>query len=479
MARLKILFAASECLSLAKVGGLGDVVSALPAALRGRGHDVRLLMPCYADLKQRSQPVAMAHGFALRLGSKRYRAGLRHLQLPNGVPVYLLEAPELYGREGVYGDSHGAYQDNAERFGVLSEAATRLAPAVAWTPDLIHVHDWPTALVPWLLQGRGDPTPTVLSIHNLGYQGRFDLDAMCLRFGAEARALACFGNANWLATGIRHATAIATVSPRYAVEIQTKAGGAGLHAELLRRGDSVVGILNGIDRAVWDPSNDPFLVAPFSAEDRGGKSDNKRALQRQLNLAVDSELPLFGLVSRLVHQKGIDVLAEALSDLLKLPLQLCVLGSGERWAEELFRKASESYPNFSAVVGYDEALAHRIVAGSDFFLLPSRYEPCGLGQLYAQRYGSLPIVRAVGGLDDTVRDNVTGFTFRPLAGGALVQAVTRALDCYHNHRAKRSAMQSRAMGLQSGWDAAAVQYDALYRLTLARSMGGQQHDQRP
>ncbi len=471
MARLKLLFVVSECVPFAKTGGLGDVAGALPTALQERGHDVRLLMPRYRSVK--TLPAArMAEPLAVPTSQGEQWAAVYRSELAGGVPVYLLEHDVLFDREGVYGDAHGSFDDNLTRYAFLSRAAFSLCDYLDFAPDVIHAHDWQAALVPVYARAFNRGVPTVLSIHNLGYQGRFSMDQLDV-LGLEAEqmerlGLEYFGQINVLKGGVSCATKLTTVSPRYAVEIQTPDGGAGIDGVIRSRADSLVGILNGIDHKAWDPANDPHIAAPFSHDNLAGKAVCKAALQHELGLELRADVPLIGMVSRLAHQKGIDVLAEALDELLEADLQIAVLGSGEGWAEKLFRRLSETHPRFRARFGLDERLAHCVEAGADFFMMPSRYEPCGLNQMYSQRYGTLPIVRAVGGLDDTVEHEQTGFKFEQLSGRALSAAVRSAVDIYRNQPARFALMQRQAMVKSMGWDRAAAQYDALYRLALRK-----------
>lgn len=505
MPRLKILFVASECVPFAKTGGLGDVVGALPLALSSRGHDVRVVLPRYRSAKK----------FLLD-ESGAPRPGVRRLPDPLGVPVgghevgsavwetrldpradvsraspeqrrpaglpraYLLEHEGFFDRGGIYGDAQGEFGDNLARYTFLCRGALELCRALSFFPDVIHVHDWQTSLLPVYLNTleRGSPladAASVLTIHNLGYQGWFDKHLLPLTgLGWEvftSESLEAYDKLNLLKGGLNHATLISTVSPRYASEIQSRDGGEGLDGVLRARGGDVIGILNGIDDVVWDPRADPYIAARFSPEDLSGKAACKAALQEEVGLPVRPEVPLLGLVSRLAHQKGIDILAGALEAILSLDVQVVVLGSGEAWAEDLFRHLSTTSDRFRAYLGMNEGLAHRIEAGCDLFLMPSRYEPCGLNQLYSQRYGTLPIVRAVGGLDDTVDEGVTGFKFEELSPEALTQAVAWAVHTYRAEPTQFRDMQLRSMQKPLGWNHASRQYEALYRLALSRRPG--------
>ncbi len=488
MPRLKVLFVASECVPFAKTGGLADVAGALPIALAERGHDVRVVLPRYRVT--RKHLVTAGAGSATRPAER--------LPAPLAVPlghgqawcavwetrfsrsdarVYLLEHDALYDRDGIYGDAGGAYGDNLARYALLSRGAIRLCDYLGFTPDIVHVHDWQTGLVPVYLDTleAGSPAAaaaSILTIHNMGYQGWFpkgELFQTQLGWGEfHARSLEAFDSINLLKGGIYHATLVTTVSPRYAREIQAPEGGEGLDGALRDRGGDVIGILNGIDDEVWSPETDPALAAPFTAEDLEGKLACKAALQAEMGLPLDPDSPLVAVVSRFAHQKGIDVFAGALEDILSLGVQVVVLGAGESWAEELFTRLSTAHPRFRAFIGMNEGLAHRIEAGADIFVMPSRYEPCGLNQLYSQRYGTLPVVRAVGGLDDTVENDRTGFKFEELDADELAQAVATAVYTYHERPEHFRMMQYHAMNKPMGWAHASRQYEALYRLALAR-----------
>ncbi|WP_420877271.1 glycogen synthase [Sorangium cellulosum] len=394
--------------------------------------------------------------------------------------VYLLEHDVLYDRDGIYGDAHGEFGDNLARYALLSRGALQLCHALEFWPDIVHVHDWQSALVPLYLNVLEHRSPlaraaSVLTIHNLGYQGWFNkgqLHTTGLGWDQFHRfCLEAYDSINLLKGGIYNATLVSTVSPRYAQEIQTWEGGEGLDGVLRDRGTDVIGILNGIDDSIWNPATDPHIAAPFSAEDLGGKRLCKAALQREMGLEERPDVPLLGLISRLATQKGIDILAGALDHILSLDVQLIVLGSGERWAEDLFSRISGASDRFRVYVGMNEGLAHRIEAGADLFLMPSRYEPCGLNQMYSQRYGTLPVVRAVGGLDDTVENNVTGFKFEEMSSSALGNTVAWAVHLYRADPAYFRSMQLRAMKKNFGWAQAARQYEALYRLAIARRTG--------
>ncbi len=481
MPRLKVLFVASEVVPFAKTGGLADVCGALPLALAARGHDVRVVLPRYRVAKK--HPAERLPGpLMVPLAGGQAWGGVYEARVgASEARFYLLEHDGLFDRPGIYGDGGGGYRDNLARYTFLSRGALRLCRQLDWAPDVVHAHDWQTALTPIYLDTleRGSPlgrAASVLTLHNMGYQGWFDKRELgTTNLGWElfhARGLESHDTINLLKGGLYHATLVSTVSPRYAREIQTPEGGEGLDGVLRDRGGDLLGILNGIDDSVWNPAGDGHIPALFSADDLSGKHECKARLQEELGLAQDPHAPLIGLVSRFAAQKGIDVFAEALPEILGLGAQVVVLGSGEAWAEEAFQHLSHTTPRFRAFIGMNEGLAHRIEAGADLFLMPSRYEPCGLNQLYSQRYGTLPIVRAVGGLDDTVEHDETGFKFETLDADELSHAVALAVFTYRERPEHFRMMQYRAMNKPMGWGHASRQYEALYRLAMARRRAG-------
>jgi len=479
MPRLRLLFVVSECVPFAKTGGLADVAGALPIALANRGHDVRIVLPRYRVTKKHpAKQLPMSIG--VPVGRGEAWGGVWETRLGDSAArVYFLEHEELFDRPGIYNEGHGDYGDNLARFAFLSRGALRLSNALGFKPDVVHVHDWPTCLVPIYMKTLEAGTPvgaaaSVLSIHNMGYQGWFDKDELYQTgLGWEVfhpRGLESFDRINLLKGGIYSSTLLSTVSPRYSREIQTPEGGHGLDGALSERGDSVIGILNGIDDEEWNPATDRHLPAHFDERDLRGKAFCKAELQREMGLPIRPDVPLIGIISRLVEQKGIDIFAGALGRVLAEDVQVVVLGSGEGWAESLFRRLSAETDRFRASIGLNEGLAHRIEAGSDLFVMPSRYEPCGLNQLYSQRYGTLPIVRAVGGLDDTVEHMVTGFKFHALEPDVLADMILSAAHIYRTQPEHFHAMQRSAMRKDLGWDHASRQYEALYRLAISRQV---------
>jgi len=455
---MRVLFVTPECAPLTKTGGLGDVSAALPAALRAQGLDVRTLMPGYREVVS-GAPVARFQvlGFECRL----LEAG----------PVLILDCPELYVRDGGPYQTHEGqdWEDNALRFGVLSKAAALLGTPrspLEWRPDVVHCQDWPAALAAVYLHFEPQRAATLMTVHNLAFQGNFD-PALLERLGLPRASfhldgLEFHGRLSFLKGGLAYADAITTVSPSYAREIQGEALGCGLDGLLRHRREALTGILNGIDVAEWNPAADPRIAQPYDAHTLEAKAANKAALQRRMGLRLEEDLPLLGMVSRLTHQKGSDLVAEAAGELAAMPAQLAVLGKGERAQEEALRALAARHPGSIAVqVGFDEDLAHAIEAGADLFLMPSRFEPCGLNQMYSQRYGTPPVARATGGLIDTIVDGATGFLFEGAEPAALTAAVRRALAAFRDP-ARWARIQRAGMARDFSWGAAALRYADLY-----------------
>ncbi len=484
---LKVLFVSSEVGPFAKTGGLGDVVGALPKALRRRGIDVRVVMPLYAGIDWNALErldgtlrVPMWWGTA--------RAAVRLGRLPDSdVPIYFLEFNRYFDRPYLYGPPGDGYGDNVERFTFLSRGALELTKAIGFLPDVINANDWQTALVPvyvdtveWAQPLHG--AATVYTIHNLAYQGVADGGAMFITgLGREhynSAEFEHFGALNLSKGALRHSTMLSTVSPTYAREIQTPEFGCGLDGVLQQRSGDLVGILNGIDVAEWNPATDPHIAADFSAARMEGKQACKAALQAEAGLPVNPRIPLFGVVGRLTHQKGYDVLAHCMDRVLSWDAQMVLLGNGDREAERYFRALSARRADkFKAWLGFDNRLAHRIEAGADFFVMPSRFEPCGLSQMYSLRYGTLPIVRATGGLVDTVRNyqeatgEGTGFMFGDLSPDSLANTIGWALSTYFDRPHHIQSMRRRAMEQDFSWDAAAEAYERLYLEAYRRRRG--------
>jgi len=484
---MRVLHVGAEVFPLVKTGGLADVMGALPQALIAQGADVRLVLPGLPAIlagvvEQRLVcdigPVFGAARVTLRLGVLAHSA----------VPAYVVDAPYLYRRAGnPYLDAQGVeWGDNLQRFGLLGWVAAHLAAGELdpdWAPDLIHAHDWHAAMCcAYVAAHPGAAVGSVFTVHNLAYQGLFDASDYPL-LGLPARfmahhALEFHGQLAFMKAGLAYAQRVTTVSPGYAIEMATEEFGFGLDGVIRARGSDVSGILNGVDGAVWNPQTDKLIAANYTSRDLSGKARCKAALQQTLGLAVDAHAPLLTIVSRLTSQKGLDLLLQALPALMELGAQLALQGTGDAVLEAAFAHAASAYGGRVAVrIAYDEVLAHQMVAGADMILVPSRFEPCGLTQLYGLRYGTVPVVRRVGGLADTVvdastaalaDDQATGFVFGPTTSDALVGAVTRAVRLYRQDGPWRVLMR-RAMAQDFSWDHSAQQYMALYReLTTAR-----------
>jgi len=474
---MKILFATSEIAPWVKTGGLGDVAGALPAALRAQGVDVRVLAPAYPALLQ-AFPAAREIARPHWLGGLLPTPTLRQATAPDGTPLLLLDYPHYFDRPGnpYLGPEGRDWLDNHLRFGLLSRVAAWLgseASTLSWKPDIVHCHDWQSGLAPaYLNYLPGRRAKSLFTLHNLAFQGLFD-HASLFELGLPDAAwgmdgVEYYGYLSFLKAGLQHANAITTVSPSYAREIQTDAEGMGMAGLLRHRSEQLSGILNGIDTKVWDPGSDPWLHQTYSARRLDAKAANKAALQAEFGLEQRADLPLFGVVGRLTEQKGLDLLLEAAPQLLELPAQLVVLGSGAHALEHAFTSLARRHGDGCAVkIGFDEALAHRIEAGADAFVMPSRFEPCGLNQMYSLRYGTPPVVRATGGLADTVVDAAdakhgNGFVFGPATPDALLDALRRAAAAWRNPE-QWQRLQKRGMARDSSWEESARHYVALYR----------------
>lgn len=478
---MRVLFVTSEAYPLAKTGGLADVSRSLPMALATRGIDVRILMPAYPRAMTRIEKSRIVTRIPEMIGVDD--GVLIEGKMPDAdIPVYLADSPTLYRRPGgLYQDENGAvWPDNARRFAYLSHAAAWLAQdkaRLSWQPDIVHANDWHTGLLPLILKMCDGPKPsTIFTTHNMAFQGNFDA-AVLDHIGIPHQhytsgEIEFYGQLSYLKAGLTFADRVTTVSPNYAKEILTPEYGFGLEGVLQSRGQDFIGILNGIDPTLWDPSVDANLAHTYHAGNIAGKHACKAALQREVGLAVSAETPLIGYVSRLTHQKMADIVADILPWIAEQDAHFVLVGEGDPAMEAAFLEAQDHFPqNVSVYIGYGEPLAHRLQAGCDILLAPARFEPCGLTQLYALRYGTLPVVRRTGGLADTVIDanaetlsqrTATGFVFDQPEKAELIGALTRALDLYREPLSWRR-MQTYAMSLDFSWDASAAQYIALYR----------------
>ncbi|MBI4485328.1 MAG: glycogen synthase GlgA [Acidobacteria bacterium] len=489
-ARRSVLLIGAEAQPFFKTGGLADVLGALPPALGRLGWDATLALPRYGG----SVAGTLVETFPVTIGSYTRDIGFYEAPLADQARALLIDCPDLYDRDALYGVGSNEYPDNARRFGMLSRAALEFVSRRA-APDVVHAHDWQAGLAPVYLRTlyATHPllaeTPSVFTIHNLAYQGLFQadwlprLDLPWSLFAIEQ--LEFWGRISFLKGGINHADAITTVSPTYAREIQTPESGCGFDGILRRRADDLVGILNGIDTATWDPAKDPFLPTPYDARNLAGKADAKAAVLARFGLPVDARTkarPLVGMISRLVDQKGLDLIASLAGELARLDATFVVLGTGEARYQELWTRLAARHPDrIGAHISFSEELAHLIEAGADMFLMPSRFEPCGLNQMYSLRYGTVPIVRAVGGLADTVIDpsaevraaakRRTGFVFHDYTPEALLHALARALAAFADPKRWR-ALQRAGMAEDHSWDRSAREYVKIYERAITKAARG-------
>lgn len=464
----------SEAAPFAKTGGLADVVGALPSALAEFGDRAAVVLPRYGTIELRTARRVWERLF-VHFGTTAYECTI--YQAPAEYPVYLVDCPVLFDRKGLYGESGMDYPDNHIRFAVFCRAALGVARNL-FRSDILHCHDWQAGLVPAYLRTTlaTDPTflgcRTLFTIHNLGYQGLFpktaiadvDLDPAVMR----PDGMEFYGQVSYIKGGIAFADALNTVSPTYAREIQTPEYGFGLDGALRARAADLTGILNGVDYREWNPEIDPLLPANYSVDDLSGKAICKQELLVEFGLPPEAmDRPLFGIVSRFTRQKGTDLIAQIAADLIAQDVYLVALGTGEREYEEFFLRMQQEHPGRVAVkIGFDHVLAHRMEAGADMFLMPSRYEPCGLNQIYSLKYGTVPVVRATGGLDDTI-DEGTGFKFVEYSGEALLGAIRAAVAAYAD-RTGWQAMMRRGMEKDLSWRTSAAAYSALYQRLLVR-----------
>ncbi|MCX6560167.1 MAG: glycogen synthase GlgA [Candidatus Aminicenantes bacterium] len=484
---MNVAFLSSEASPYAKTGGLADVSEALPAALARAGAEVAVFLPFYGEVKARGLTLIKALDSHPMTWQGETVALTVWADPATPYPVCFVECDRYFERSGggrLYGTPAGDFPDNGERFAFFSKAVLEALKALPFEADIIHANDWQTALAAAYLRrsGRDDPffarTKTVFTIHNLAYQGLFPpeiLGAVGLPAGLfRMEELEYWGQVNFMKAGILYADAVTTVSPRYSREILTPAYGCGLDGLLRSRADALTGILNGIDAMAWDPAKDPLIAAPYSAADPSGKAACKRDLLAAFGLpALRREAPVLGLVSRLVEQKGIDILIEATAGLAALGVQIVVLGTGDAGLESGLRAARERFPSFLGLhLGFNDALARKVFAGSDLFLIPSRYEPCGLTQMIAMAYGAIPVARATGGLDDSIEAydpgprTGTGFKFEAPEPGALLEAVRKALRALAA-KPDREALIGNAMRADFSWRRPAREYLSLYERLIA------------
>ncbi|SMC19833.1 starch synthase [Andreprevotia lacus DSM 23236] len=478
---MRVLHVCSELFPLLKTGGLADVTGALPGALAGLGVDVRLLLPGFPAIKAGLPE----EGDVAQLDTPFGHVRLVYSHLPgSGAGVYVIDAPQFYDRPGnpYQDDAQQPYGDNHRRFALLGWLAAELASGLDpyWRPEVVHGHDWHAGLAPAYLAARGRPARSVLTVHNLAYQGLFPADA----FGElglpadffDIEGLEFHGKVSFLKAGLYYADHITTVSPTYAHEITTEEQGCGLNGLLRDRGAQLSGVLNGVDDAVWNPATDVLIAASYTADKPAGKAKCKQALQEALGLATDSDGPLFAVVSRITEQKGLHLILDTLDEIVSRGGQFVLLGSGDPDKEAAFVAKAAANPQQVAVrIGYDEDKSHRVMAGADVIMVPSRFEPCGLTQLYGLKYGALPLVRKVGGLADTVVDvalenladeTATGFVFNDFTAADLTAGIRRAFALWAKPQSWKTVRRS-AMRRDFGWQAAAHAYTDLYTRLLA------------
>jgi len=477
---VRILFVASEGLPFSKTGGLADVIEALPKALVAQGHEVAVVLPRYRGTK--ATAVVMP-SLTIPLGVRLRFPAIADGTLLHGVRYFFVDDPAYFDRDGIYGTPAGDFSDNAERFSEFCRAGIEIAKHI-WPPDVIHCHDWQTALLPLFLRTSygDDPVvkdiPVVFTIHNMGYHGQFGRNVLGpagipeILFHREA--LEFYGNVNFLKAGLIYSDYLTTVSRKYAQEIRTPEYGYGLDGVARSRGDRLVGILNGVDYSAWSPEKDKLIAVKYSAKDLTGKQVCKQELLQIFELPQEhAARPIIGIVSRFADQKGFDLIAQMAYDLMREDLVLAILGTGDKRYEDLFRALAAAFPGRVGVkIAYDNTIAHKVEAGADMFLMPSRYEPCGLNQIYSLKYGTVPIVRATGGLDDTIENfdlehgTGTGFKFNDYDGGAMMWAIRQALHHYADERIWKR-IQLNGMAKDFSWKASAAEYAKLYQAARA------------
>ncbi|MBN1849694.1 MAG: glycogen synthase GlgA [Deltaproteobacteria bacterium] len=484
---IKVLFLSPEVVPFAKSGGLADVAGSLPLALKRMGMDVVLVMPYYRTIKDKHLKGRwVVKDLEVPFGNDRLQADVFMTSLAKGIPVYLIDREDLYDRPNLYGTPRGDYYDNLERFAFFAHASLCLMESIDFRPDIIHCHDWQSGLIPAILKGpygrskHFSRTATIFTIHNLGYQGLFPAQKLPItgldyRNFFHADGLEFWGNMSLLKSGIVYADAVTTVSPTYSMEIQTSEYGMGMEGILQYRQEFLYGILNGIDYHQWDPAKDKHIPETYYPNRMKGKMKCKDALIQEMNMdASFKNKPLAGMISRLDNQKGLDLLVAILEKILALDMGLIILGAGDVKIQRAIRKTADHHPGrVGLYIGFNEPLAHRIMAGVDIFLIPSRYEPCGLTQMYALKYGTVPVARATGGLQDTIIpfDKSTGegngFLFGPHAAEAFLASIEQALECYKDPQTWKR-IQSNGMQADFSWDRSAEMYTEVYQTVLKK-----------
>jgi starch synthase len=481
---LRVLFVTPEAVPFAKTGGLADVAGALPKSLRGLGCEIKLIMPYYRMVKDSGLPHQyLGDEIEVSLGTEKLKAEIYQGRLNQDIPVYFIGREEFFDRSHLYSTSKGDYFDNAERFIFFSKAVLLFCRHMGFSPDIIHHHEWQTGLVPAYLKSvyRKDPfysrTATVFTIHNIAYQGLFKKEKFWLTdlppemYNPEG--IEFWERINFMKAGIVYADGINTVSKKYSEEIQTKEYGYGLEGILRKRRSSLYGIVNGVDYEDWDPARDSRLIARYDLKNLSGKKECKKDLLKEFHLPSSLvRAPLLGMISRLADQKGFDLLMEILDELFSLDIGFVLLGTGEQKYHDLFTQVAKRYPQKAGIrIAYDDRLAHKIEAGADFFLMPSRYEPCGLNQIYSLKYGTIPIVRATGGLDDTITQydpfskKGNGFKFVRYDAKQFLNTIKEAIGFYSQPEHWKQ-LQRNAMAADFSWKRSAEAYIQLYRKAL-------------
>ncbi len=482
---MKILIASPEVFPFSKTGGLADVAGSLPVALKKLGHDVRVITPQYKSTdKGKFQLHQVVESIGVPISNRIENCAVLEGKIDQSVPVYLVKNDNYYHRDELYGDFLGDYPDNAERFIYFSRSILEVCKAVNFSPDILHCNDWQTGLTPVYLRKlyHDDPffpqTASLYTVHNLGYQGLFwHYDMHLTGLGWDLftpNGLEYYGKINLMKGGLLWADVISTVSKKYSQEIQTKDYGHGLEGVLQFRSDDLYGIINGVDYSNWNPETDPTIAKNYSVKNLSGKTVCKKDLLKELGLPVKIDRPVIGMISRLDDQKGFDLIADIIDALMQLDLYFVLLGTGHKRYHKLFLRIGEKYPKKAGIrLGYDDKFAHKIEAGSDMFLMPSRYEPCGLNQIYSLKYGTVPIVRATGGLDDTIK------TFQPKAGAGtgikfikyqsnnLLSAIKKGMKAYQDKKVWK-ALKLRAMQEDFSWNYSAKDYEKLYKIALEK-----------
>lgn len=487
---MRVLFATPEAVPFAKTGGLADVAGALPKFLQGLGCEVMVVMPYYRMVKRAGFPLQyLGEGIEVPLGNELLQADIYQGQIDKDIPIYFIGRDEFFDREYLYSTPRGDYFDNAERFIFFSKAVLQFCQFMGFSPEIIHHHEWQTGLIPAYLKSiyRNDPffshTSVVFTIHNIAYQGIFKKE----KFGLTGLPMEMYNpegiefweRINLMKAGIVYADVINTVSQKYSEEIQTPEYGYGLEGILRKRGKDLYGIVNGVDYQDWDPSHDPHLIAPYDLNRISGKRECKKDLLKELGLPSSLEnVPLLGMISRLADQKGFDLLMEILDELFTLNIGFVLLGTGEQKYNDLFTQVALKYPQKAGIrIAYDDRLAHKIEAGADLFLMPSKYEPCGLNQIYSLKYGTIPVVRATGGLDDTITaydpatGNGNGFKFTRYDAKEFLNQIKVAIDFYFQPEHWKKLL-GNAMTSDFSWERSARAYLHLYQKALKKRGSG-------